>query len=449
MFAGFKRPASTLSMQTGGQDTPISIAAFQKSVCEDWFTSSVVFAMKALNTPLLVPMHLKDTLCLRGLLLCQALKLFPTVSKCPANSRHKVKLEETGDRFQWTCSVRGHKCFRASLCPVGLLSNVRLNSWLAFLYFVNGLRLNIRWTKLTTDIEEIFGAHDTKTLRRWRGLYQDALELYLKKYGQLVLGSKAGDVVVFDETNMGQPRGISKAATTKKTHHKSNKIQRDRIVKRLPARTFHRPASCLRRPAASSSTSARKRPAAVMKSIYNKGIAGTSKDQRTGRWLFAAVLVGNKATRYTHDNGCKRFSFHIMDLPKTAPDGKPRGIKSMKKAILKCISPKAFVVHDKWKASSPALADIGFKSAPPVNHSQGWRDRATGFHSNDIESEFSRLKMYVRERYGRLSFQCQGADDAEETDAVDAGDLYEYTFKTNVGNSFFDVLKALQIKSPC
>ena len=131
MFAGFKRPASTLSMQTGGQDTPISIAAFQKSVCEDWFTSSVVFAMKALNTPLLVPMHLKDTLCLRGLLLCQALKLFPTVSKCPANSRHKVKLEETGDRFQWTCSVRGHKCFRASLCPVGLLSNVRLNSWLS------------------------------------------------------------------------------------------------------------------------------------------------------------------------------------------------------------------------------------------------------------------------------------------------------------------------------
>ena len=39
--------------------------------------------------------------------------------------------------------------------------------------------------------------------------------------------------------------------------------------------------------------------------------------------------------------------------------------------------------------------------------------------------------------------------DAEETDAVDAGDLSEYTFKRNVGNSFFDVLKALQVKSPC
>ena len=38
---------------------------------------------------------------------------------------------------------------------------------------------------------------------------------------------------------------------------------------------------------------------------------------------------------------------------------------------------------------------------------------------------------------------------SQPRNAVDAGDLYEYTFKTNVGNSFFDVLKALQIKSPC
>ena len=457
MFAVFKRPASTLSMQTGGQDKPVSIAAFQKSVSEAWFASPAVFAMKALTMPLVVPTHLTDTSYLRGLLVCQALKLFPTVTKCPTNPRHKVKLEETHDRFQWTCSVRGHKCFRAGLCPVGLLSNVRPNSWLAFLYFVNGLRLNIRWTKLATDIDEIFGTQDPKTLRRWRGLYQEALEVFLHKHNHLVLGSTAGDVVVFDETNMGNSGGISKAATAKETHHKPNKIQRDRIVKRLPARTLHRPASCLRRPAASSSTSAckrpaacrrqLKRPAAVMKSVFNKGIAGSSKDQRTGRWLFAAVLVGNKSTRYTHGNGRKRFTFHIMDLPKAAPDGKPSGIKSMKKAILKCISPKAFVVHDKWKASAPALAEIGLKAAPPVNHSQGWRDRATGFNSNDIESEFSRLKRSVRERYGRLSFQSQGADDSD--DVVDAGDLYEYTFKTNVGNRFFDVLKALQLKSPC
>lgn len=86
----------------------------------------------------------------------------------------------------------------------------------------------------------------------------------------------------------------------------------------------------------------------------------------------------NKSTGYTHGNGRKRFTFHVLDLPKTAPDGKPRSPKSMKKAILKKTHPKAFVVHDKWKASSPALAAMKFKTAPPLNHSKGWRDRATG-----------------------------------------------------------------------
>ena len=90
----------------------------------------------------------------------------------------------------------------------------------------------------------------------------------------------------------------------------------------------------------------------------------------------------------------------------------------------------------------------GTKAAPPVNHSRGWRDRATGFHSNDIESEFSRLKRAVRERYGRLSFQSQGQED-DTAEAIDAGDLFEYAFKVNVGDSFCDCLKALQVRSPC
>ena len=442
MFALRKRPASNISMQTGGQDPPISIETFQKNIREDWFASPAVFALKALTTKLSLPEHIKDTCALRGVLVCQALKLFPTLKTCPRNAKHKVKLEEYAGRFQWTCSVRGHNCFRGSLCPVGLLSHVRVQAWMPFLYFVNCMRLNVRWTKLMVDITALFGAYAHNTLRRWRSLYQDALEVYLQKHDLLMLGASRGDVFVFDETSMGNVGGISKVATVKETHHKPRKLQRSRIIKHLPAQTLHRPAAC-KRPA-----TIYKRPSSVMKSVYNKGIAGTSKDQRTGRWLFAAVLVGNKSVRYTHQNGKKKFTFRIMDLPKNAPDGKPRGIKAMKAAIQSCISPKAFVVHDKWKASSPALAQLGFKAAPPVNHSRGWRDRATGFHSNDIESEFSRLKRAVRERYGRLSFQSQGQED-DTAEAIDAGDLFEYAFKVNVGDSFFDCLKALQVRSPC
>lgn len=455
MFAAArKRPASALSMQAGGRDKPINVELFKKSVCEAWFASPTVFAMKALNTPLLLPDGFTDSALLRGVLVCQALQLFPTVSKCPNNRRHPVSLafSEGEDRYRWRCGVFGSKCYRASLCPVGILSHVRMGSWLHFLHFVNGLRLNVRWTKLATDIEAVYGAHTPTTLRCWRKLYQDALELYLKKHGHLVLGSASGDVVVFDETSLGNCGGISKAASSKETHHASNKVQRDRVAKRLPARTLHRPAASYKRPAVAYKrpAAAYKRPSSVMKSVYNKGRAGTAQDQRTGRWLFAAVLVGNKSTRYTHGNGKKRFSFHMMNLPDKAADGKPRGIKEMKKAIQKCIHHKAMVVHDKWKASGPAVQQLGLKSAPPVNHTQGWRDRSTGFHSNDIESEFSRLKRHVRERYGRLSFQAHaGSHERDEGDDIDAGDLYEYTFYMNVGNGFHDVLKALQLKSPC
>ena len=122
----------------------------------------------------------------------------------------------------------------------------------------------------------------------------------------------------------------------------------------------------------------------------------------------------------------------------------------MKQAISACISNKAFVVHDSWKGSTAAIEELGFKSAPPVNHSIGWRDNTTGFHSNDIESEFSRLKSMVRERYGRLSFQSTlETDDGDANSAsVDLGDLYEYAFRVNVGSAFFDVLKGLQLVSP-
>ena len=71
----------------------------------------------------------------------------------------------------------------------------------------------------------------------------------------------------------------------------------------------------------------------------------------------------------------------------------------MERALAACISNKAFLVHDAWTASTAAIKSMGYKAAPPVNHSVGWRDNSTGFHSNDIESEFSRLKNLVRERY--------------------------------------------------
>ena len=122
----------------------------------------------------------------------------------------------------------------------------------------------------------------------------------------------------------------------------------------------------------------------------------------------------------------------------------------MERALAACISKKAFLVHDAWTASTAAIQSVGYKAARPVNHSVGWRDNSTGFHSNDIESEFSRLKHLVRERYGRLSFQATlETSQPEECDGeLDLGDLYEYAFRVNVGSSFEDARQALQVVSP-
>ena len=94
------------------------------------------------------------------------------------------------------------------------------------------------------------------------------------------------------------------------------------------------------------------------------------------------------------------------------------------------------------------MRELGYRHSPAINHSVCWRDRATGFHSNDVESEFNRLKRWLRERYGQLKFDTKAApnigDEAEDSVAdLDEGDLYEYTFYTNIGSSMAQVMAAL------
>ena len=69
------------------------------------------------------------------------------------------------------------------------------------------------------------------------------------------------------------------------------------------------------------------------------------------------------------------------------------------------------------------------RAPPAVNHSIEWRDRATGFHSNDIESENQRIKAFARARYSQLQL----------SDA----DVHEYAYYVNVGDALPDVAPAL------
>ena len=69
------------------------------------------------------------------------------------------------------------------------------------------------------------------------------------------------------------------------------------------------------------------------------------------------------------------------------------------------------------------------KHAPAINHSKEFRDRAMGFHSNDIESENARLKRWSRKRYGVLQ--------------LSELDLLEYTFMINKCSAMSGIMEGL------
>ena len=204
-----------------------------------------------------------------------------------------------------------------------------------------------------------------------------------------------------------------------------------RIVKRLPARTKW----------TSKATKAAKKQAAMKKT--KKTVQGTAKDARhNGRWLFAAVRVGtgghgNAGTLCTHENGLKQFTFKWMPRREYAFRKTPRGTEEMKKALTACVKKKSFLVHDKWLATEKAVKDLKFKSAPSVNHSKGYRLVDSGWHSNDIESEFSRLKGRLRRRYGRLP-----TNFSEDN----SGELFEYMYMTNYRPSWPQMLEVLAME---
>ena len=143
----------------------------------------------------------------------------------------------------------------------GLLRAIHVSQWLPFVHFINMLRLGCKWKQILADMASVSGKTDAsdRHIRKRRHLYQGALTEYLKQ-GDLMIGKDKGDVVVFDETNLGTQMGIRKAPQSqKRATSASRPLVRTRIAKRLPARTVWRrsaqvwrwPASLLKRPSTS------------------------------------------------------------------------------------------------------------------------------------------------------------------------------------------------------
>ena len=121
-------------------------------------------------------------------------------------------------------------------------------------------------------------------------------------------------------------------------------------------------------------------------------------ERRDGMWLWVGVTVGQGNNVFTHGNKLKRVTFKLLPSRADAPGGKPRGLESIRSTLEERVAKGTCLMFDKWPSTMAAVRHLGFKSSPPANHTVTFRDRASGFHSNDVESEINRIKKFYRRR---------------------------------------------------
>ena len=81
-------------------------------------------------------------------------------------------------------------------------------------------------------------------------------------------------------------------------------------------------------------------------------------------------------------------------------------------------------------------------------HADNWRDPDSGYHTNDVESENHRMKMWLRQRYSKLRLNRMSEEGNEsELDSVCVYDVYEYCHYVNVGKSMEAVMQSVRVAS--
>ena len=414
---------------------------------EEWFSTQTSFLANVFYAQITdVPHRLVDNTLVRATYVLGRFDLIGPGGHCP-HCRKELCLTMRKDKgtLVWQCPVdKNHYRNQPETCDA--LMRVHQNHWPAFLNLIVLLKAGRCLNEIKDEIKAAFQFNlKDDTMLTWRRLYQGKLQAANVKYDLLKIGSK--DVVtVVDETLVGihhgdglevmATKGIRKAKPHIRTSRRSRQVIKNKIFKRLPARTIHKkPAGhttheplkfVLKKPAVvkkKPSAATFKRPA---------GVQGTDQDPRSnGRWLWAAVTVGKGDELYTHGNGLKRFTFRFLKKKSEAAHGKPRGYEEISDTLNMCIRHGSIIVSDKWTGTVKAVRALGYRSPPAINHGVEFRDRETGFHSNDIESENNRLKAWARHRYSRLQL-------TEE-------DLHEYTFYINKGSLMADVMQALAL----
>ena len=114
----------------------------------------------------------------------------------------------------------------------------------------------------------------------------------------------------------------------------------------------------------------------------------------------------NPGSLWTAANKLKRISFTWLPDSLRTATGKARGTDEMAATLKLTVREQSLVVHDGWPSTQAALNALNYKQAPAVNHITGFRelteDQRSGWHSNNVESEFSCFKRFARVHFAIL-----------------------------------------------
>ena len=132
----------------------------------------------------------------------------------------------------------------------------------------------------------------------------------------------------------------------------------------------------------------------------------------------------------------------MLPPPKTAKESKTRGKKTLADVMYERLGSESLGVADMWPATAPAAALAGRELLGQVNHNLNYRNPINGLHTNDIESEWARLKVWCVKKYAVVGARKpRGEESGREMMELH---LYEYMYYTNVGRSFASVMHAFK-----
>ena len=434
----------------------ISFHQWQRQICDSWFETNAAFAANITQRKINFPDHIQDTLTMRAIAVFMRYGVTGSFgAKCPVGSctgNLFIQMRSSGQKWHtyvWSCSKSGHMHMDEPVNCQGVMQRIPINSWMPFLEFINRLRLGERYSRIKCEMEALYGVVSPQSFTKWKTIYQQSLGDALEVTGGLIIGGPS-ETVVMDETVIGvdksdgwafDTKGINKRGPTqmRTCTQRTKKLVKKGVPKRLPARTVYKTQKmkpgtfelCLKASAlkATAAWQAMQGPSAKKKPAANKRPAANLKSN--GRWLWLAVRVGIGSAVCTHENGMKRIAYRLLPRKSESKDGKPRGLEEIKDTIEAHIAKESLLVHDAWTSTETAVEELGYKHPPGIVHKEGYRDVHTGFHTNDAESENSRLKDASRARYGHLR--------------LTEDELAEYAFYVNIGSSMPNVLRGLAV----